>query len=320
MNAAVDEGAEQLSERQPEGPGAHLRAARQDCGLELERVAAQLHIQPAQVADLEQDRYDGFAARVFVRGYLRNYARLVNLPPETVLAMFDAVFPDPDRPQELRRVGSQKPQVGSGHGAVRMVSWALLLGLLALFLVWWAGYLRVNGDAGPDTALQPDATLPATGQLLEPIGQLPTPAEPGPEADQGGPAADAGDIPDATTDTALPVSQDAAVPQAPAAEAAADPVPVPDPAPAPAPAPVGPQVVLNLSGACWVQIRDSSGDYKLIGELKAGTHEVLGGTPPYRVLLGNASVAELTVNGQPVDLGPYTRGQVARLTLDPDPQ
>ena len=333
MNAAVDDSSDQLEQNSPEGPGARLRAARLESGLELGRVAAQLHLQPPQVEALERDDYDGFAARVFVRGYVRNYARLVNLSADSMLAMFDAVYPDPERTRQLRRVGSHKPQVGSGHGAVRMVSWALLLGILALFLVWWAGYLELNGSNGDTDSSTPaitDSTAPPSLPDLpldESTGQLPLPAASTPleqdAQDAVAPVATESGVP--MTELSPPVDAESA-PSADTAERAAQPVPVSEPLllqvepQAQSPLSGQPEVVLSLSGPCWVQIRDSSNSFKLIGEFKAGTRRVLAGTPPYRILLGNAAVAELTVDGQVVDLAPYTRGQVARFSLDPSAQ
>lgn len=332
MNAVVDETSDQLAQNNiegPEGPGARLRTARLASGLELDRVAAQLHLRPFQVEALEQDNYEGFPARVFVRGYLRNYARLVSLPADTVMAMFDAVHPDPDRPRQLRRVGTHRPQLSSGHGGMRIVSWALLLGIVALFLVWWTGYLKLDNIAvdngsdvvapSPTAGLSEQATQIAPELLMEgPNGSLPLPPA---TVDDESVSQDvdtnveAGSAPvengsTSSTETRLPSAESRA-------ELAADVLTAPVSEPA---SPVQPEIVLKLSGLCWVQIRDSTNSYKLIGEFKAGTRRVLGGTPPYRILLGNAAAAELTVNGEIVDLAPHTNGQVARLTLDPSIQ
>ncbi|MCU7884286.1 MAG: DUF4115 domain-containing protein, partial [Candidatus Thiodiazotropha sp. (ex Lucinoma annulata)] len=38
---------------------------------------------------------------------------------------------------------------------------------------------------------------------------------------------------------------------------------------------------------------------------------------PFNVILGNAAAVRLTINGNPFDLKPFTRGKVARFTLDP---
>lgn len=314
MNAAVDDTSDQP--QQPEGPGGRLKKARLAAGFDLERMAAQLHITPGQVSALEADQYESFAARVFVRGYLRNYARVVGEPVDAVLAQFDHLWPDGEGVAQLKRVGSERPQLGSGHGIVRLVSWALLLGIVVLFLVWWAGYLQIHdGDLLPidgdgteqpasvpaepaaPTAVAPgEVSLPPSPTAISPVAEPATPPDAAAEVD---PVQDEA--------PAAPPSQDAATD----AQTPAEPAAVPD---------LAPQVVLSLTGPCWLQVIDASGKYRLTGEYKAGFREVLGGTPPYRILLGNAPAATLTVDGQPVDLAPHSRGQVARLTLNPDAQ
>ncbi|MCF8015278.1 MAG: DUF4115 domain-containing protein [Chromatiaceae bacterium] len=77
-------------------------------------------------------------------------------------------------------------------------------------------------------------------------------------------------------------------------------------------------VELAFSGPSWVDIRDSSGQILLFGEMSAGNRKILEGTPPYRLVIGNASTVELTLAGEPYDLEPVSRGNVARFELDPE--
>jgi cytoskeleton protein RodZ len=66
--------------------GALLRAAREAAGLSVEAVAQQLKLSPRQVRALEGDDFASLPGRTFVRGFLRNYARLVALDANRVLA------------------------------------------------------------------------------------------------------------------------------------------------------------------------------------------------------------------------------------------
>lgn len=314
MSDDVDVATAQPAQQQP-GPGQRLRAAREKAGLDPARIAAQLHINVDQVAALEADRYEAFAARVFVRGYLRNYARLVSLPVDDILGGFDAAWPEGQGAAPLRSVGTHKPQVGSGHGVVRTVTWVLLIGLIALFFAWWSGYLQDHGatlQAPLDEVSPPDANDDGAA-ISGPDGSLLLPAPPVVTAPV---AADTPDAP--VVDAAAPDGLEATPVEssAPTAEPEVDTPPVTEAEPVVS----GPQVVLSLTGPCWVSISDSGGNYRLSGLYKAGFREVLGGEPPYRVQLGDASVATLTVDGQPVDLTAHRRGKVARFTLDPGAQ
>jgi cytoskeleton protein RodZ len=88
-------------------------------------------------------------------------------------------------------------------------------------------------------------------------------------------------------------------------------------APATTSPPAAHEVVLAFSGPCWVDIRDSDDDFKLFGEMNKGDRHLLGGKAPYSVILGNTAAASISVDGEPFDLAPYARGNVARFTLDP---
>lgn len=319
MNAA-EQNDKNFDEQPAIGPGEQLRTARLAAGLGTERVAAQLHLKPAQVNDLERDHYDSFPARVFVRGYLRNYARLVGLPVDELLTAFDAVAPDPDQPS-LKRVGTHKPQVNSRHGVVRLFSWLLVIVIVGLFGVWWAGYLELNGN-GDTAGVSPADSLPSSTALAPPSepGALPLPAAPvaapavASAMEEVGPA-EAG-VTTQAADEAEPVAE--AVPAAAAEpEAPEEQAPVAESVPAVSEVAGQQEIVLTLTGPCWVEVRATDGSYKLLGEFKAGTRKVLGGNPPYRILLGNAPAATLTVDGRPFDLVPHTRQQVARFSLDP---
>ena len=70
-------------------PGLLLRQARQAAGLSVEAVAAHLHLLRSVVNSIEEDSYDRVRGETFLRGYLRNYARLVKLPPDQVLTCYD---------------------------------------------------------------------------------------------------------------------------------------------------------------------------------------------------------------------------------------
>ena len=79
----------------------------------------------------------------------------------------------------------------------------------------------------------------------------------------------------------------------------------------------GGEVVMSFAGPCWVDVRGSDHKYKLFGEMKKGDRRVLGGSPPYSVILGNAAAVTITVDGKALDLSAKSKGNVARFTLDP---
>lgn len=74
----------------PTTPGLLLRNRREAAGLSIEHVASQLHLLKSVVSSLEADCYDRIRGETYVRGYLRNYARLVGLDGEELLTHYPA--------------------------------------------------------------------------------------------------------------------------------------------------------------------------------------------------------------------------------------
>jgi cytoskeleton protein RodZ len=313
-----------------DGPGGRLRLARQSRGLEIEQVAAQLHLAPAQITALETDAYDALPDPVFILGYMRNYARLLGLDPEPLLDAYRAKNPA-IRPSGSRARPATQRQVRSNHLLVRLVSLAIAVAAVGLAFTWWQNeYGGVQQEPAPprDDASVASGTPPAVAPFLlapqeggsdtRPIGEAgvaepieppatgeraPSEPQPRPTSVDAGPSAESPGPPE--TDAPAAALQ----PAAPETAAGED---------AEAAAPARGEIVVAFSGPCWVDIRDSERKFKLFGEMDKGDRHVLEGKPPYSVILGNAAAVEITVAGVPFDIEAVTRGNVARFTLDPD--
>ena len=89
--------------------------------------------------------------------------------------------------------------------------------------------------------------------------------------------------------------------------------------PSPAAAAVHPQaLVLKFSGDSWVQIVGNDGSKLEEGILGAGQERRYGAGEVASVRLGNTAAVEVNAAGQPVDLAPFSRANVARFTLSSD--
>lgn len=340
------------------GPGERLRAARLSMGYDLAKIASELHLTMPVVEALEADQFDDIGVRVFVRGYLRNYARIVGMPVDSILRQFDEKWPDDVVHQTMVRQSPTLPaDAGPSRGLAGAMSWLLLIGAVALFVMWWRGYLdgivpeQIRSTGAEDAPFVAESTMAsddgfnlATGEnpaladgslrLPAPPGDLPTDNG---DADSASPAVGPQSAPVAGTGSGDSLAL-------PAAASGAD-IGLTSPAStqtalqsAPASVPVGPtptvtgaptsdggapvvdgtqQIVMSFSGACWVDVRDSERKFKLFGEMPKGSRKVLGGKPPYKLVIGNAKVVKIAVNGKPFDLTPYAKGNVARFTLNP---
>jgi cytoskeleton protein RodZ len=76
------------------------------------------------------------------------------------------------------------------------------------------------------------------------------------------------------------------------------------------------RLTVSTSADSWVEILDGAGKQLELDLIRAGNERSYSGPMPLRVMLGRASAVQMTLDGETVDLAPYTRGDVARLTLD----
>ncbi|HEY4583591.1 MAG TPA: helix-turn-helix domain-containing protein [Lysobacter sp.] len=87
---------------------------------------------------------------------------------------------------------------------------------------------------------------------------------------------------------------------------------------APLAAPESAPLELVFEGESWVQMFAPDGSVLEKGLLHAGERRMLKPSSVSRLVLGNATAVQARLRGQPVDLGSYTRANVARFTLSSD--
>jgi cytoskeleton protein RodZ len=147
------------------GPGVRLRKERQAQGLDQSRAAAQLHLSDAMIEALETDDFDALPGAVFAQGYLRNYARLLGVPEDEVMGAYHRMQPQFEQ-QGLaaREPGSVIREVRSSHRIMRLATLLIVVGLLALLLLWWQDRLQLEseslGEAQDAQPAVPTAYLP----------------------------------------------------------------------------------------------------------------------------------------------------------------
>jgi cytoskeleton protein RodZ len=265
--------------------GQVLRDAREAQGITLEEAAARLRLMHRQIAAMESDDFESLGQPVFARGFVRNYARLLGLAPEALLARMEGA------PAEPAAVSHPEPAMPRSWLAS---PWLILflLGLLVVVAVPVALYWWLNSEGEDESGHRE------------------------PPAVQSRPAPVAAPAPVVEPEKAVsPAAQPAPVPPvAPAVEA-------PEPAEAGAPAvpetPAASSVLhLEFGDESWVEIKDASGRMLHRQLNRPGSRVDIPGQPPFDLVIGNAAQARVTYNGRPIDLKPFIEVTVARFTLE----
>lgn len=289
----------------PRSAGALLKAAREREGLHLAVLAATIKVAPAKLQALEQDRYDELPNATFARALAQSVCRSLKIDPRPVLALLPQVDNPPleaavgrlNTPFQERGVRSEGPGL---TWASKPMFWAGGLLLLAAVLVGLLPSDLVDGWSSAP-ALPPLASAPAASPVASAVSAPATPASA---------VVVAAEAASAVTAPVAPASAPAAVP---ASVAPSVPASVAMPA-ATAPA-AGGLLGLRATAESWVEVIDAQDNIVFSRVLQAGESVGVDGRPPLRVRIGNAGATAVTFRGQPVDLGPYTRVNVARVEL-----
>ena len=154
--------------------GRALAAAREARGLSRPDVAAQLRLHTRQIEAIETEDLASLPEAPFVRGYLRNYARLVDLPAEPLLSLLNAKL-KPTDPLHAGPAAAVSPIQSTPREPIssRLVIFGVVLLLAALAaLGWWT----MRQGAAPGVA--PTAAVSAAAPAAPPPAAIAVEGEP----------------------------------------------------------------------------------------------------------------------------------------------
>ena len=270
-------------------PNVRLSQARQAQNLTTADVARRLKLSVWQVEALESGRYQQLPGAVFVRGFIRNYARLLKLDPEELVHAATGFLPQSaPRPETPPSRDIPFPAAGTWRWQRYAVAAAGVVALLAIYEFFF------NDEPGTVTTRPgPVATLPAS-QESRPAAPSKRPQD----AQAKQPAAATESSPQVSP--TVPVATSAGVSQTRQRIAHPD----------------AREVRLVFEEESWVEIRDRN-DQAIFSQLnRAGTERRISGAPPLTIVVGNAQGVKMTYAGRDIDLARHTKIDVARLKLE----
>jgi len=162
-----------------DSPGRRLREARETRGLSVADVAHSIKFSARQIEIVERDDLDKLPGATFVRGFIRSYAKLLQLDTQPLLVMLEQEKPRTDTVIQLPKdTGAALPQPGEQRSYLPY--FALLLTLLAI-VVALATYFDWPGGAGKSRSASVVAvpiTQPSQAQIEQPAATTVEPGQP----------------------------------------------------------------------------------------------------------------------------------------------
>jgi len=244
--------------------GEEFRSAREARGLSLSDVAERLHIRSVYLAAIEDEDWHVIGAPVYVRGFMRTYARFLGLDPEAAVARFSATVPAGTPAASTPRPTPAAEKRAAAEQSSPSLA-AILAIVVAIAVVLFVGYEFYQYKAAPGGST---------------------------------PVADASGVPAAA---AAPAVADDSAPTPAAADATPEDtsgLPPPIAAAATRKAAVKHGLSLRITETSWLRVA-VDGNVVLEGTLPAGTTKSFSGKAAV-VRVGNAGGVQIAVNGKSV--------------------
>ena len=270
--------------------GDYLKREREFRNISLEEISRTTKIRESILHAIEENQLESIDSPIFVKGFLRAYAKYVGLDPTDVVLRYEASLED----EEENSTPRKKTDSTQGQWKARYIVLPIFLLVLCGFVL----FLIVRSPRTPDPNKMPtsgEESAPVSPGHTESEPLPPPPATPGAEADQG--------------EDLSPLAVVRPPPLAPPPVHPERPVLTPSETTSP--------IVIELRALedTWMQL---SIDQKPPEEILLRPGEVISrqGVDHIDVKIGNAGGVELFYNGK--DMGrPGESGKVVYLSIGP---
>ncbi len=305
---------------EPESVGELLRAARESAGFSIAEVANRLRMGSKQIDAIERADYAALPQGIFLRGFIRNYAKVVGVDGDAALAILERTHTEGaavDATKVVAPTAAVPVNLASSSEAwstpkMRALAIFGVLVLLAAAAWYWWQFVRPHLAEGG----RPKPPARAEAVMVQPVLQ-PTISQ----ADPSVPSVSSAPV-EAITSTPLPTAPaPAGIDSPPAVAATVAPV-APSVSATDAvkavrrPGDTG-QIGFTFSGPSWVEVVDGTSRTILSRRYNTGDFDEVSGRGPFAIVVGNSSVTRMAYNGREFDLKPHipANSTVARVTV-----
>jgi len=321
------------------GPGDRLQAARIEMGLTVDDVANRMHLSIAILESIEENNFEDITAPIFVKGYLRAYARIVSLDEEEMIRQYLSFYSDEDPP--INSTSNTSPEISADDARIKWTTFIVIFVLCGLLAAWWWNNNQEPGETVSLAAEQSSAinnAKPADDSSAT-EAEIIVVTEPGSAANESNenqevvesiaevepvdPQVEATNIESGISEEVAMQPELQAIPE-PTVDASEEIAVVitenTNTVPVEAisnTAPTGTdQLVLKIHADTWADIKDANGHRLSYDLLRAERQLTLKGQAPFTVFFGNGHGVELMFNSEEVDVSSRIRDDnTARLKI-----
>ena len=284
-----------------ETAGEVLRKKRENIGLSIDHIANQLNLDPKLIELLEKNDYERFNIETYIKGYLRAYAKVLDLDGDMIINLYKEN--NPEKTPEILPDVKQKIQRNSANRTVKLFSYIIGITIALSILVWYQknflvqpseenlkiANIKIHENTNINGVDVTYKIINHTNSWQWPINKAEKNYESnsnelelvGSEKTQD----KIKNIADTNEDSAYNIQQS------------------------------NDTVVLNLTGDSWIEIYDREGSRLFFDLARDGKNYIINGNSPFDILLGAANEVSIEFNGSSVNIEPYIKFGIARFTL-----
>ncbi|NJO18183.1 MAG: helix-turn-helix domain-containing protein [Thioploca sp.] len=258
--------------------GAYLSSEREKNKLSVQQVADKLYLDVNLIKALEADNYEQLPPPIFIRGYIRNYAKLLEIPAEPLLTAYErsgqAAISTPVITPQL----TPKKQTNSSDWRFKAVTYTIIITLMMLMALWQ--YYPTSISESQETAVN----VPE-GPAWENFQPLETPPTYPPAITETNPASSLNALsPSEETQPATVTTTSPSEVQ----PATTEPTATSTEEPPAAPEPQSQSLQIHFKQSVWTRLTDSKGKVLYNQTGKSGeVFSIQEGIPPFYLSVGN---------------------------------
>ena len=273
-------------------PGNMLREARLALSLSQQHIASRLNLKLSLVNAIEEDQLDPKMPVTFYRGYLVNYAKLVSVDAEDVLASYEALGVASIQRSEMLSF-SKETSKQAEHSRVMWISYLIAAIFIGLTILWWTQQSDQQTEATNNPLNRKIVDSSQSSNKVADIDEV--------ELNNNLPVTLSKDASSATKnqdDNLLLTQQNEAKVQQPVVKVN-----------------LLSKAVFTFKGDCWVNIYDGTNKRIAWGVKKSGYVMTIEGQAPFQVTVGKPELTSIIFNGETIDLSNYNNGNIAKFEL-----
>jgi len=294
--------------------GMILREARERLKMSVGDIAERTKFAPRQVEALEANDFAHLPQATFLRGFVRSYARVLQLDDAALVSALPA---DPSRqlPAKTSTIDAPFPTLQS----LRRANLLWLAGALGVALVLGLFVFLHDGDplAKPAGIVVEPVSLPASDAATTPVAVV--------EAQPDKSSEPAGVIESTNMNESKKAAEASKTVESKKPAVEAEPQVIPDPATLAAVKPPVPLEMLKrrplhfvFSKDTWAEVIDANGVILLSRTNPGGSEQWVGGPrrAPYNVSIAHPDNVKLYYKGKEVDLSAYAATDIAHIKVE----